>query len=173
MWFMKKIILILTVLIMTIPVLGQTDSTIICRLWKPDSFCKLPDSINLPDVIYFASATMRSISCHQLDTNKNMTGVWVTFKVRNATELHLKSNFENISLINSLNKDTVHPVAILKKQRFMNSNEPQYDYHDFVTEDHYFAFAPKRKYDLFVLFTKINAGDKLVIENLLEGKIKK
>jgi len=116
---------------------------------------------------------MQSISCHQLDTNKNITGVRVTFKGKNISELHMKSNFENISLVNGNSKDTIHPIALLKKQRFINSDEPQYDYCIFSTEDHYFSFTPKLKYDLFFVFKKINPGDKLLIENLLEGIIKK
>ncbi len=170
---MKKIFYFFVVFNITISVFAQTDPTIKCRLWNPFSFCQLPDSIKLPDVIYFASVSMRPISCRQIDTSKNITGVWVTFQSNKSTELHLKGNFKNISLINSVDKDTIHPIAFLRKQRFMNSDEPIYDYYDFITEDHYFVFEPKQKYDLFFVFRKSNKGDKLVLEDLLEGIIEK
>jgi hypothetical protein len=158
---------------MIAPAFGQTDTAVVCRLWKPISYCHLPDSVKLPDVVYFASVTMTAISCFQLDTIKGLKGLRVTFKGKNISELHLKSNFENIYVVNKISMDTIHPIAILKKQKFENLDEPQYDYCDFQAEDHYFTFIPERKYDLFLLFRNANIGDRLVIEDLIGGLIEK
>ncbi len=169
----KNCILCFVAMIITTTVFGQQDATITCRLWKTNSFCQLPDSINLPKVYYFASATSTDISCHSLDTMKDITSVWVTCNEKTTTKLNMTSNFKNISLIHNNSNDTIHPLAFLRKQRFINLNEPQYDYFTFATADHYFSFSSGQQYDLFILFKNAKVGDKLIIDNFFETEIQK
>jgi hypothetical protein len=164
---MKKIIITLTAVVMSIASFGQNDSTVTGHIWKPKSFCQLPESINVHGGINYSYASIRGISCQELDTMKS-TGVWVTFQGKNVSELHMTSHYENISLISMDGKNIVHPIAYLERAKSSYNGEPEYAYYTSTAEVYYFSLEPKKKYDLFIIFKDAKVGDKIIIDNFLE-----
>lgn len=170
---MKKTIIILTIVIMAIASFGQTDSTVTCRIWKTKSFCTLPDGVNVPGAIHYSNTHMIGIPCQNLDKNDSLVGVWVTFQGKNASELHMKSHYENISLVLKKTGRAIHPVAYMERSKPIHKEgDPEYAHKSSTAAEYYFELVPRGKYDLFIIFNTANVGDKLIIANFLEAEIK-
>jgi hypothetical protein len=168
---LKKIFLTLAAVVITIATFGQTSETINCRIWKTKSFCTIPQSANLPGRVNFSHTLVKTVSCSELDKKKNLVGVWVTFKGKNASELKMTSFYKNISLICKDTKDTLHPIAYLDMSQ-SNGRELIYTSNESTFGECIFKLKPKKKYDLFVIFSAGQVGDKLIIDNFLEAEIK-
>jgi len=168
---MKKIIITLTAVVMTIAVFGQTESIVKCSIWKPKSYCQLPDSISYFKGLNFSNASMVGISCRQLDTMHNCVGVRVTFQDKNVSSLDMKSHYENISLVINNGKQTIHPIAFLENPKSNYNGLPEYMDNTSTADKYNIALEPRKRYDLFIIFSSASIGDKLIIENFLETKI--
>ena len=166
---MRKIFIILSMSVLTASVFGQTKESVKCRIWKTESFCIIPDDVNVPKSARYDSASLDGVSCTVLD-EMDIVGVWVTFQGKNVEELNLDSQFSSINLIRKKTKKTLHPIA------YMNSGEESYSplYQSNKSTFRYctYELEPNEKYDLFILFEDAQAGDKLVIEGFLEVVVK-
>ena len=96
---MKKIQLIILAIVITVITYAQTNSNIKCRIWKPQSFCDIPDSLTGIWGIYCRQCSWNPINCSEIDKMGNMTGVWLTIPTNNGSRFKLKNEFKNISLI--------------------------------------------------------------------------
>jgi hypothetical protein len=170
---MKKIIITLTVVIMTIAAFGQTDSTVICRIWKTKSFCDLPEKINVPGAVNYSNTFVKGVSCQELDKQGNLVGVWVTFEGINKSELYMTSFYNNISLIRINSADTIHPIAYMERHRpIQEKGDPEYSSNKSTFGKCTFELKPKKKYDIFIIFSAADIGDKLIIDKFFETEIK-
>lgn len=169
---MKKIIITLTAVVMTIASFGQTGEIVKCRIWQTKSFCKLPDSINLSTGVTYNRASMIGAYCNDLDSISGLVGVWVTFQGKNTTELKLTNHYKNISIISQTSNDTIHPYAYMERDDSYGNHGPQFLYSASDFDECIFSLEPKKKYDLFIIFKKAKAGDRFIIDKFLETEIK-
>ena len=76
---MKRSFIVLVMFVLTISVFGQTKESVKCRIWKTESFCKIPENINVHGAVNYSKTFVDGICCKKLDT-LNLVGVWVTFQ---------------------------------------------------------------------------------------------
>ena len=169
---MKKIIITLTAVIMTISAFAQTSEIVKCRIWKPKSFCTLPDSVNVPGAVNYSDTYLVGVSCSKLDKKKNLVGIWVTFQGKNVNKLSLTSHYENITLVRKDTKEQLHPYAYMERSEPIRAvGGPQYNSKESTMERCDFKLEPYKRYDLFILFEAGEEGDKIIISNFLEAEI--
>ena len=168
---MKKILITLTMSLIAISVFGQTKEIVEARIWKMGNFCKLPDSVRIPYAQKY-SAVRSSIPCDFFN-KKSYTGIWITFEGKDVDDIYMKSHCKNISLVRKTTKDTLYPVAymaaVYDNFRF---DKPEYLVNATTFENFRYLLNPREKYDLFIIFEKAKPGDRVIIENFLEAKIK-
>jgi hypothetical protein len=109
---MKTTFLILIALFMTFITNAQKKTDISCKIWKPKSFCEIPDSIYLADRVFAMHSEWKEEKCEEIDKAGNLTGVWLTFNNVKKCKLLFKTNFENFKLIKKSNGKTIYPYAI-------------------------------------------------------------
>jgi hypothetical protein len=154
----------------TVSVTEQTKESVTCRIWKTESFCKVPNNVNVHGAVQYSNTFVRGISCDSLNS-QNLVGVWVTFQGKNVDSLNMKSHYENISLIRK-NKEILHPIAYMERSKpIMEDGTPQYASNKSTFGSCTFILTPNEKYDLFILFEAAETGDKLIIEDFLEAEI--
>ena len=168
---MKKIFIILAMSVLTVSAFGQTKKSVKCRIWKTESFCTVPDSAKVHSGIHCPAASMVGVSCKELDRT-NYVGVWVTFQGINKDKLIVKNQYKNISLIRKKTKKVLYPVAYMERATPLTAYTPVFSSNKSTFEECVFELKPNGKYDLFIVFETAEVGDKLVIEDFLEAKIK-
>jgi hypothetical protein len=168
---MKRSFIVLVMFVLTISVFGQTKESVKCRIWKTESFCKIPENINVHGAVNYSKTFVDGICCKNLDI-LNLVGVWVTFQGKDVKKLNMKSHYENISLIRKNTKEVLHPVTYMERSKpIMEEGNPEYASNKSTFGSCTFVLKPKEKYDLFILFEVAEVGDKLIIEDFLEAVI--
>jgi hypothetical protein len=171
---MKRFFIVLALSFLLNSAFGQARELIKCRIWKTKSFCTLPNSVRVPETARDSvGASISSIACSELDKQK-WVGVWITIREKNVTELRLKNNFSNITLVRKDGEEILHPVAYMRRPTPVGKQEgnPQYisNKSTFGSECVY-ELKPKERYDIFILFEAAEVGDKLIIDDFLEAVI--
>ena len=168
---MKKILFVLAMFLITASVFGQIKDTVTCKIWKTKNFRTIPDSVNVPDNLFFNGTTFSEMSCGKLK-KWNFVGVWVTFEGKNNEKLYLKSHFKNISLVRKNSKEKLHPIYYMEGVRPVSEGVlPMYINNKSTFKSSYYNLKPTEKYDLFMLFKKAEVGDKIIIDDFLEAEI--
>lgn len=152
-------------------VFGQTKEMVKCLIWNTESFCTLPDSVNVPGAVHYSNTTAYGISCKDLDKG-DFVGIWVTFQGKDVKELNMTGHYDNISLINKETGEVSHPVAYMERHKpILEEGNPVYLSNETNIGQSRYVLIPKEKYDLFIIFETAEIGDKLIIENFLEIEI--
>ena len=151
---MKKVFFILTMFLITISVFGQAKEIVTCQIWKTESFCKIPESVNVPWEISAEAMETFGVLCDKLDA-QNLVGIWITFEGKSNEELYLTSHFNNISLVSKDSKEVLHPIAYMIKSNLPSQKEKMY----YITNESTFGkcvykLNSQEKYDLVMLFKK-------------------
>ena len=115
---MKKYLILSIVICLTITIDAQTNSNIKCKIWKPQSFCNIPDSLTGIWSSFCLVCASGSIPCTEIDTMENMTGVWLSIPINISNKFKLKSHFKNISLIKKSDGKIIHPYAMLESYSY-------------------------------------------------------
>ena len=173
---MKKGLLIVVLSFFTVAAFGQAREIIKCRIWKPKSFCEIPNTVNIPENAKFSvGVSITNMQCSELDKMKNVMAIWVTVREKNVNELRLKDNFNNVRLIRKESGDTLQPIAYMSRSKPAGKAEgnPQYlsSKSSFGGECVY-ELKPRERYDLFIVFETVEAGDKLIIDDFFEAEVK-
>jgi len=168
---MKKVFIVLSLSVLTMSAFGQTREVIKCRLWKTKSFCILPPAVNVPgNAKYPIGVSSSGILCGELD-KQNLVGIWITIRDKNVSELRLKNNYSNITLIRKDTEEVLQPFAYMN--RVGKEGNPQYlSSKSTFGGTCVYELKPKERYDIFILFEAAEVGDTLVIEDFLEAEIK-
>ena len=172
---MKKIFITLTMSLIAISVFGQTKETVEARIWKTESFCNLPESANVPSGVIYSNTFIYGICCDSLN-KENYTGVWITFEGKDVDTISMKSHYENISLVCKDTKEILHPTAYMGSGYIYKNGKHErgasYNSRQSTMEECKYPIVPKEKYDLFIIFEKAQAGDRIIMEDFLEAEIK-
>lgn len=144
----------------------QSRSVIQCKIWRPESFCNIPDSLSLPNW-RADSTTIESISCEQLDKSENPVGVWLVLSKKDGSSFYLLSGLKNINLVKRNSKKIIPPTAILWDFAFSEKNG--YLSSNFKTNSFKAKFASKKKLDLIIIFSDVEKGDKVIIDGFIEA----
>ena len=157
----KVILFALLMSFMTLMTNAQTE--INCKIWKPKSFCEIPDSIYLAYRVFAIQSEWKEETCEELDKVKGLTGVWLTFNIKNNCKLLLKSDFENFKLIKKSNGQQVNLYALHKsKKNFTTSIK---------AKKYKYTLKGGRKINIIMLFPEAEKGDKIIIDNFIEAEI--
>ena len=165
---MKTICIILFAFFLTNVSFSQSKSVIKCSIWKPTSFCNIPDSLNLPSW-RADNLTIESVQCEQLDKKNNLIGVWIKLSKKDGSSFLLESNFKNISLVKKNNQEKISPEAILWNLAY--SDKHGYISSNFKTNSFKAKFGTHKNIDLIIIFTNAEKGDKIIIDNFVEAEI--
>jgi len=170
---MKKYLILSIVVCITIITSAQTNSNIKCRIWKPQSFCNIPDSLTGIWGIYCRQCSWNPINCSEIDKMGNMTGVWLTIPINNGRRFMLKNEFKNISLIKKIDGKKIHPYAILDFFNYeKNGNPNEQKYIISIKAKRFFVkLKNDKKFDLILIFPNAEKGDKIIIDKYLETEI--
>ena len=174
---MKKTLVLLSGLVIIIISYGQSVKSKI-RLWQPESFCNMPDDINICYKISCRDCSWKYAGCEKID-KKKLKAVRITFCSSVDSTLSLTSKFENISLQSKNSGRILHPVAILMAESDFNHDTGEsYHYMSYMTnhfkvEYYTLTFDTDVPYDLILLFDDAVAGDNIVIDNFIQGEILK
>jgi hypothetical protein len=172
---MKKFFLILVMSFAAIAVYGQAREVIKCRIWKTNTYCTIPNTVNVPEnAKYKVGASLTSMQCSELDKQKQLVGVWVTVREKNVSELRLTNNYSNIKLIRKDSLEVLQPIAYMNRSKPVGKEgNPQYlsSKSTFGGECVY-ELKPRERYDLFIFFEAAEVGDTLVIEDFFEAEIR-
>lgn len=101
-----------------------------CQIWQPESFCNFPE-MGYNGFVDINGGSHRYINCDSLDRMKNKTAVRITFTPQTQSQLHLKTGFENMRLVQQ-NGNVAYPFAVMQAN-FEKEYNP-YDYY-FLTRD--------------------------------------
>ncbi|OFX29113.1 MAG: hypothetical protein A2X08_01385 [Bacteroidetes bacterium GWA2_32_17] len=144
--------------------LAQNKTEIECKIWNPNSFCVIPDSIYLADRVFAIHSEWKEDKCEHIDSLKNLTGVWLTFNIKKGCSLSFKTNFDNIKLIKKGSGQKVGLFAIYTSRKyFMTSiKAKKFTYH----------LKTGRKIDIIMLFPQAEKGDKIIIDDFIETEIR-
>lgn len=151
----------------------QNISIVKCKIWKPESFCDLPDSIKTPGS-YCLDCTLKNKTCKQIEKKKNLVGVWITFTAETDTTFVLANKFKNISLVRKNNKKEIRPYAFLHWDQIFSDHKLifEYVYMTFVrSKNYYLIFKAKTQVDIIFIFPGAEKSDKIVIDNFLQVEI--
>ncbi len=172
---MKNLIVLIFVSFLTIGAFAQSKSVVSCKIWNPESFCDIPDSlITMPRIINADTVFAYSISCNDIDKKENKTAVWLTLSTKDGSSLMFVSGFKNISLINKTNDKKIHPFAILWSDFTYNENGKSnlhYMTSAFKTSKYKSKFSFQKKIDLILIFPNAEKGDKIIIDDFIEAEI--
>lgn len=163
---MRTIYIILFALFLTLVINAQTKTEINCKIWKPKSFCEIPDSIYFADRVFGMKSSWKFTTCQQLDSinnSNNLIGVWLTFYNKKSSSLNFKTNFENIKLIKKNNGQKVNLSAIYFANKIFYTSIEAKKY-----KNH---FKAKHKVNFIMLFPQADKGDKIVIDDFIEAEI--
>ncbi|OFX36849.1 MAG: hypothetical protein A2X08_14545 [Bacteroidetes bacterium GWA2_32_17] len=144
----------------------QSRSVIQCKIWRPESFCNIPDSISLPSW-RADSLKIESVSCEQLDKIENPVGVWLVLSKKNGSSFSMVSGLKNINIVKKNSKKIIPPTAILWNLAF--SDKHGYLSSNFKTNSFKAKFASKKKIDLIIIFPGAEKGDKVIIDDFIEA----
>lgn len=173
---MKTAVLLFFVLMMiTSGLFAQSKSVESCTIWKPESFCNIPDSlITLPRVVLMESANISAAKCGDLDKDSTNTGVWLTLNSKGKTQFNISGNLINITLIRKSNGEVVYPLALIWDMPSSEKNENTFYYMSAGMSASKFLvkFSYQKKIDLVLIFPGAKSGDKVIIEGLVEAVIR-
>ncbi|MBI5541154.1 MAG: hypothetical protein HY951_13895 [Bacteroidia bacterium] len=146
----------------------QSRSVIQCKIWRPESFCNIPDSLSLPNW-RADNTTVESISCDQLDKSENHVGVWLVLSKKDGSSFSMVSGLKNIKLVKKNSKEIISPTAIL--WNFAFSDKLGYLSSNFKTNSFKAKFASKKQIDLIIIFAGAEKGDKVFIDDFIEAVV--
>jgi hypothetical protein len=173
---MKNICLIFILTFLSAISFAQKNSVLKCKIWKPESFCNLPDSLNIPMSITGRNCTWDFKTCEEINKEGLLTGVWLSFKRVSDSCFFLESKYKNISLVKKSNKEVVHPSAILwfNSHDLDNNNcKAGFEYMTVFKVKYYKVnFKPKEKTDMILLFREAENGDEIIIDDFIQTLIK-
>jgi len=173
----KRFYALLFIFILTCPAFAQNSNDINCKIWKPESFCQIPESVNIPCYIFGKDCTWNFKTCREIDKENDLTGIWITFVKSPDSTFVLEDKFQNISLVKKNGENKIHPKAILWYNRHEtpvdNDNETVLEYmtSDFKAKEYKVTFKPGEKTDLILLFREAEEGDEIIIDDFLTSKI--
>lgn len=160
---MKTLSFVLLFLIVSLIAVSQTKTDINCKIWKPNDYCDMPDSIISLDRLAAINCQEGYTDCKSLDSLKTMTGVWLSFYNKKGSKINFKSDFANIRLIKKDSGKSINPYAFHKANKYfiVYLKATKYTCH----------IKGKRKVDFFMLFTEAETGDKIIIDDFIEATI--
>ena len=173
---MKKISLLIIAIIIAVASNAQTNSDIKCRLWKPKSYCDIPDTLTSVSNSICQVCIMNELSCSGIDSLKDKAGVWLTIPSKYGSSFKIKSRFKNISLVKKSNCKKNHPCAILNfyDTNYKKKYKKNIGYISKVLKAIGFTVYLKNdsKVDLILIFPEAEIGDKIIIKNYIQAEIK-
>ncbi len=175
---MKKLILILALLCVSIATFGQAKAQARGMIWKPNSYCDFSSGWSIPCQVFCRDCYWNTVMCEDIAKKGSFTGVHVVFKTMSDTTFELTSHFKNISLITKSGK-TVHPYAILWHNYEMDpKTEDEVDKISFMiskfrTKSYRVTIKPKTAYDLIFLFKEAATGDVVILGDFFKAEISK
>lgn len=163
---MKTISIILFAFIMTTGCYAQSKSVVKCSIWKPASFCNIPDSLSLPN--WSAdSLTIVSVSCEKLNNKSGLVGVWLKLSRKDGSSFMIESDMRNITLVKKNDQKIIQPAAVYwnlgENKGYMSSNVK--------TNSFKAKFGTQKRIDLIFIFPDAEAGDKIIIKDFIEAVI--
>lgn len=172
---MKRITIILISIYISIGTFAQKVSIEKCKIWKPASFCTIPDSLKSTGA-FCMDCTWKEKTCKQIDKNKGLVGIWITFISESDTSFKLDNKFGNISVIKKKSQKAIHPYAFLNWGEYYSDHKMNfgYQYMTYLKSKNYFlTFKSKEKVDVIFIFRGAEKGDKIIIDNFLQAEITK
>lgn len=174
---MKTTSLFFFVLCISALTFGQTKTVAKCQLWTPNSFCELPQYINVPCKVEGQDCYWNFISCEEVAKKTALKGVRVTFSSKTDSVFILANQLENFSLKGKTSGKTLHPVAILWHNEKIDAKTQEkkdvleYMSSKFKAKKYLVKIKPGVAYDLVLLFTAAETGDTFTIDNFMEVKV--
>ena len=170
---MKTIIIVLLLIIVSITTFTQNITDLKCTLLKPASFCDINPLSILPDSSYGTDCYWKIKTCMQMNKEKKLVGVILTFKNEKNNAIEFKTKYDNIK-IKDKNNVVIHPVAMLCDAGLVDDDKTK-------SEARYFTKFKVKKYvnywntgsktTIILLFPKAEKGDKFIIDNFIETEI--
>jgi hypothetical protein len=164
---MKKIFFFLATITLACSCSAQDQ----CRLWKPASFCDIPDTLVTFTLIHGENVTWHTLSCTEFDKKKNeMTGVWITIRNSKDTAFSISTRYRNIRLLRKSDGKVIRPYAILWDDwnPSKNISENVFMTRKFRARKYNVFFNHKKKFDLIIIFKDANPGDTVVIDDFIK-----
>jgi hypothetical protein len=170
---MKRITIFFFSIFLIIGSFAQKVSIEKCKIWKPASFCTIPDSLKSTGA-FCMDCTWREKTCKQIDKKKGLVGIWITFTSESDTSFQLKNNFSNVSVIKKNSQKAIRPYALLNWGEYYSHHRMNfgYQYMTYLRSKNYFlTFKSKAKVDVIFIFRGVEKGDKIIINNFLQAEI--
>lgn len=171
---MRNIVLSLIGLFLVINLFAQESKDIKCRIWRPRSYCEMPDSLTGFNSLNCIFCNEDNISCSDINKMGFVTAVWITIPVEYGNHFKIKSGFKNISLIKKSDGKIVHPAAIKLSynNKYKNRFEEKYLSSNIkVFWMNYHLDKNLKKFDLILIFPSAEKGDKIVFDHYFKTEI--
>lgn len=132
-----------------------------CVIWTGPSFCsairsyKFSGQVNMEGMIV-------TTGCNELSTKDNLKAVWLKGKISKKLTLSLKDDFKNIILIKA-NGKKYNPEAI---SHYYTGSGVISKY-----KGKRFSMVFKDKVELILFFKDVEAGDKIMIDEVIETTV--
>ncbi|MFH0895708.1 MAG: hypothetical protein V2A54_14835 [Bacteroidota bacterium] len=166
----KYFILIIFILLLPLALTAQKSVIPDCRIWKPASFCAVPEGARRFSITKADTLRQITIDCKKLD-EQSCTGVWLKLHRHYGRKFELKSGFKNITL-QRIDGSKVHPVAVWWNAfGESGSGKAVYLSSAFTTNSLIMKYGLHRTADLIMIFPQAFPGDKIIIDGYVEAEI--
>ncbi|HBX51386.1 MAG: hypothetical protein A2275_00680 [Bacteroidetes bacterium RIFOXYA12_FULL_35_11] len=169
---MKITLILLTLTLSFSGIFAQKNKNLKCALWKPASFCEIPQKIKIHG--FTCSETQLFITpCETLNEDKSNTGVIFKLPRKYGKKFQMVSGFKNIKLVRQKNGETVNPIALILAVRNPKTSIREYDYYSskFTTKTFQFFWGIRRYLEFIMIFPGAEKGDKIIFDDIVEAEI--
>ena len=98
-----------------------------------------------------------------MDSLKNLSGIWLTFKNNEKSAIDFKSGFQNIKLQKKNTKEVVNLYALL----MYNKNYC----HKMEAKKYSLSFKKGSSVNMVMIFPDAEKGDRIIIDDFLEAEV--